>query len=70
MKRIAGGHFSVEAAATLLSSHAIDPRAATGDKTAPKSADSRQAVSESARHQPEDLPNQPDITARLQRASH
>jgi hypothetical protein len=56
MKRIAGGHSSVGAVATLLSSHAGDPRAATGDKTALKSAHNRQAVSESARRQPEDLP--------------
>jgi DNA-binding NarL/FixJ family response regulator len=33
LKRIAGGHTSVGAAARLLSSHAGDPRAAAGDRT-------------------------------------
>src|SRR5262249_47902709 len=49
--------------ATLLSSHAGDPRAATGDKTNQSQARTgRQDVSESARRQPEDLPNESDIT--------
>ena len=52
-KRTAGGQTSLGAIATLLSSHAGDPRAAAGDTTRCRSVGGRHAVSESARRHPE-----------------
>ena len=67
MKGISGGQTSVGADAKLLSSHAGDPRAATGDttdtsqyRTAPPAG--RQPVIESARRRPKDLPAGSDVT--------
>jgi hypothetical protein len=64
MKRNFGGQPSLGANATLLSSHAEGPRAATGDKSYVGQANGRQAVSESARRQPENQQQRPDVTAR------
>jgi hypothetical protein len=67
MKRISGGQTSVGADAKLLSSHAGDPRAATGDTTDISHTGrhipvGRQPVMESARRRPEDLPAGSDVT--------
>ncbi len=67
MKWISGGQTSVGADAKLLSSHAGDPRAATGDTTdtshtRPTHPAGRQPVIESARRRPEDLPVGSDVT--------
>jgi hypothetical protein len=64
MKRITGGQLSREATATLLSSHAGGPRAATGDKTfvsQTKRADT--VVKSQPAASPKDLPIQSDVTA-------
>jgi len=51
--------------ATLLSSHAGDPRTAAGDTSfAGQAWQSRRNRHESARRQPEDLPLRSDVTAR------
>ena len=63
MKRISGGQLSRNATATLLSSHAGDPRTAAGDKSFASQANSRRGSRESARRQPEDLPIGSDVTA-------
>jgi hypothetical protein len=66
MKRISGGHSSLGADATLLSSHAGGPRTAAGDTSfAGQTWQSRRDRHESARRQPEDLPAGSDITSRL-----
>jgi transposase len=67
MKRISGGQTSVGADAKLLSSHAGDPRAATGDKTNASQTGQlirpvEQRGLESARRRPEELPAGPDAT--------
>jgi hypothetical protein len=63
LKRTAGGHALVGAGARLLSSHAGDPRAATGDTTlASQTQPGRHAARESARRRPENQPNRSDIT--------
>jgi hypothetical protein len=65
MKRIAGGHTSLGAAATLLSSHADGPRAAAGDTSiAGQTTKSRRDRAESARRQPGNQPDGSDVTAR------
>ena len=64
MKRITGGHLSREATATLLSSHAGGPRAATGDKpfvSQTKRADT--VVNSQPVACPKDLPVGSDVTA-------
>ena len=48
--------------AKLLSSHAGDPRAATGDRTLLSQTNGRQRQKESARRRPEDLPAGSDVT--------
>jgi hypothetical protein len=66
MKRIPGGQTSVGADAKLLSSHAGDPRAATGDRTKNSQARPTDQVEhgglESARRRPEELPLGSDVT--------
>ena len=66
-KRISGGHTSVGAVATLLSSQAGDPRAAAGDTTDAGQTTGRQRAYESARRRPEDQPGRSDVTARHHR---
>jgi hypothetical protein len=64
MKRISGGQLSREAKATLLSSHAGDPRTAAGDKTfvgQTKAADA--VVKSQPAASPKDLPVGSDVTA-------
>jgi hypothetical protein len=63
MKRLTGGQLSLGAVATLLLGHAGDPRAATGDRTFASQPDRRQSSRESARRQPENQPNESDVTA-------
>jgi len=53
--------------ATLLSSHAGDPRAAASDKTHVGQSTDRQTAYESARRQPENQPARSDNTARQPR---
>ena len=67
MKRTSGGQTSVGADAKLLSSHAGDPRAATGDTTDTSHTGRHipaggQPVMESARRRSEDLPARSDVT--------
>jgi hypothetical protein len=65
MKRISGGHSSLGADATLLSSHAGGPRTAARDTSfAGQTWQSRRDRHGSARRRPEDLPAGPDITGR------
>ena len=61
-----GGQLSLGANATLLSGHAEGPRAATGDTTFESQANSRQAVSGSARRQPENQQQRSDVTAQTE----
>ena len=64
MKRISGGQLSRKAKATLLSSHAGDPRTAAGDTSftgQAKAVDT--AVESQPAAKPEDLPNGSDVTA-------
>src|SRR5437879_2585871 len=65
MKRISGGHSSLGADATLLSSHAGGPRTAAGDTSfAGQTWQSRRDRHGPARRRPEDLPAGSDITSR------
>ena len=63
MKRLTGGQLSLGAVATLLLGHAGGPRAATGDRTFASQPDRRQSSRESARRQPENQPDESDVTA-------
>ena len=53
--------------ATLLSSHAEGPRAAAGDKSFRSQTESRLGTLGSARRQPENKPQRPDVTAQTPR---
>src|SRR5436305_1214045 len=58
--RTVGGQTSVGAVATLLSSHAVDPRAAAGDTTFAGQSLGRHDSYGSARRSPENQPTRSD----------